>query len=51
MEFGETIRNGLIVDYSVFDTLEVSAFAIDSDVQKDSETAEYDWGVGIEYVF
>ena len=50
LEFGETIRNGLVIEYSLFNFLEVSAFAIDSDIEEEDKKTEYDWGAGIEYV-
>ena len=50
LEFGETIRNGLVIDYSIFEFLEVSAFALDSDSEKQGKNTEYDWGASIEIV-
>ncbi len=50
LEFGETIRNGLIIDYSFFEKFEVSAFVIDSDSEKLDRNTEYDWGVNFEFV-
>lgn len=50
LEFGETIRDGIIVDFSVLDSLELSVFAIDSKTEKQNKNTEYDWGAGIEYV-
>lgn len=50
LEFGETVRDGIIIDYSVLDSLELSVFAIDSKTEKQNKNTEYDWGAGIEYV-
>lgn len=48
LEFGETVRNGLIVDYTFFETIEVTGFIIDSDVEKRSNNTEFDWGASLE---
>jgi len=49
LEFGETIRNGLIVDYSIFDAFEFNLFAIESKVDKRNKSRKLDWGGGLEY--
>ena len=49
LEFGETIRNGFIIDYSFLKNMEVATFVIDSDVEKINKNTEYDWGAALEY--
>ncbi len=49
LEFGETIRDGLIIDYSILDFIELTGFIIDSRVEKDNKNTDYDWGTVIEY--
>ena len=50
LEFGETIGNGLVIDYSILDVLEISAFAVDSKFEKIGKNTNYDWGANIEYI-
>ncbi|QMU60987.1 MAG: LbtU family siderophore porin [Gammaproteobacteria bacterium] len=50
LEFSETIKNGVIVDYSIYEAFEFSLFVIDSDVEKQNKSSEYDWGALLEYV-
>ena len=48
LEFGETVRNGFIIDYALFENIEVTGFMIDSDVKKRSNNTEFDWGASLE---
>lgn len=50
LEFGETRGDGVIIDYSFNEMLEVSAFVFDSDVVKQNRDGKLDWGGSIEYV-
>lgn len=50
LEFAETTKNGLVIEYTIIDVLEFSAFAIDSDVDKQKKSREYDWGGRLEFV-
>ncbi len=48
LEFGETVRNGLIIDYEIFENMEITGFMIDSDVEKRNKNTEFDWGASLE---
>ena len=48
LEFGETIRNGFIIDYTFFENIEITGFLIDSDVEKRDKNSEFDWGASLE---
>jgi len=48
LDFGETIRNGLNVDYTLIENIEITGYLIDSDVEKRSKSTEFDWGANLE---
>jgi hypothetical protein len=49
LEFGETRGDGLIVDYSLNDNLEIAAFLFDSKVDSTRSSAnDIDWGASLE---
>lgn len=50
LQFGETVKNSVILDYSIYKNFGVSIFAIDSDVEKQNKSTEYDWGALLGYV-
>lgn len=49
LEFGETRGDGVVVDYSFADLLEVAGFVFDSKVNKLGRGAKPDWGVSVNY--
>lgn len=49
LEFGETRKDSLILDYSFTDSIEVTSFAFKSEVKKRDRSNKYDWGAGINY--
>jgi hypothetical protein len=49
LEFGETRKDSLIVDYSFNDNLEIAAYIFDSDANPDNQNSDYDWGVSVEF--
>ncbi len=51
VEFGETRRNGLIVDYSLLENLDISGYLIESEIDKKNRSQNFDWGAAIEFTF
>ena len=49
LEFGETRADGLIVDYTFDDIVEISGFIYDSDVKNQNQDGKLDWGSSIDY--
>ena len=49
LEFGETRGDGLVVDYSFDDAIEISGFVFDSNVERDNQNGSLDWGASMEY--
>ena len=50
LEFGETRGDGIVVDYSFNDMLEISGFVFDSDVVMQNRNGDLDWGASLEWV-
>jgi len=50
LEFAETNRDAVVIEYSLIDSFEVSLFAINSKTEKRDKNTEFDWGASIEYV-
>ena len=49
LEFGETRRDTVMLDYAFSDLLELSVFMLDSKVDKTGSHNKYDWGASLEY--
>lgn len=49
LEFGETLRDAVMIDYAISDSLEVTLFAFESRVDKSNQDDDYDWGASIEF--
>ena len=49
LEFGETRRDSVMLDYSIDDTVEFTVFAFDSKVDKTNKQDDFDWGASFEY--
>ena len=50
LEFGETRGNGVIIDYSINDHVEISGYFFESNIDRQSNEEEFDWGASIETV-
>lgn len=49
LEFSETLRESLIIEYSPTDALQFSYFLLSSKVHRVSSNNKWDWGVSVEY--
>lgn len=49
LEFSETRANTVTIDYTFFETIEVTAFGFESKVDKQGHSQAVDWGVGFEF--
>lgn len=50
LEFGETKKDALALDYSLTSAFELTSFIIDSEAKKQNNSNSYDWGAGINYI-
>ncbi len=50
LEFGETRGNGVIIDYSFNNHIELSGYFFESNIDKQSGNEKFDWGASVELV-
>ena len=50
LEFAQTRGDAILMDYTVFDSIELAAYAFDSKVDKREDHNEVDWGISLEWV-
>ena len=48
LEFGETRKNTVLIDYSFTDTIELAIFGFNSKVEQESSDNQLDWGLSFE---
>ncbi len=50
LEFGQTRGATFLMDYTLWDTVELAGYIFDSEVDKHRDRNELDWGISVEYV-